>query len=178
MFNVLLYYAVDFYQYRVWWYYRPDGAYKRGRCCYCKQHFYPAHQRFLPAPLLGKYREENIIGNRPCRNNVSGYCSDLSLEHIVIFHAFDFKPLRRYRLYVDKTYIGFHRTIPEGAVGISKTGFRISSEPPQMLGFGVYFARSFQDTEGKARFAGKDFLFVFRQCIYIFSNRCLYLRRD
>ncbi|CAF4962747.1 unnamed protein product, partial [Rotaria socialis] len=37
----------------------------------------------------------------------------------------------------DKTYIGFHQTKPEYAMGIAKTGFRISSTPPQMLGFGV-----------------------------------------
>jgi hypothetical protein len=154
---VVLMMAIDFYQYRVWWYYRPDGIYKKFRCLCCKQKFHPSHQRFLPAPLLGKYRENNIIGNRPCENTVSGYCPDLSLEHIVIFHAFDFKPLRRYRLGIDKTYIGFHRTKPEFAVGISQTGFHRSMKPPQMLGFGVYFARSFADTDGKARAAGKSF---------------------
>jgi hypothetical protein len=147
--------AVDFYQYRVWWYYRPDGAYKKCRCCCCKQQFHPSHQRFLPAPLIGIYRENHIVGNRPCQYTASGNCPDLSLEHIVIFHAFDFKPLTRYRPGIDRTYIGFHRTKPEFAVSIAKTGFRISSKPPQMLGFGVYFARSFADTNGKARAEGK-----------------------
>ncbi len=155
---VCLMMPIDYYQYRVWWYYRPDGAYKKCRCCCCKQHFHPSHQRFLPAPLLGIHRENNIIGNRPCPNNESGNCSNLSLEHIVIFHAFDFKPLRRYQKDVDETYIGFHRTKPEYAVNIAKTGFQNSTKPPQMLGFGVYFARSFADTEGKARAAGEKFL--------------------
>ncbi|CAF3950223.1 unnamed protein product [Rotaria sp. Silwood1] len=157
---VALMMALDLYQYRVWWYYRPDGVYKKCRCCCCKQHFHPSHQRFLPIPLLGKYREYNKLGNRPCQYTVSGNCPKRSLEHIVMFHAFDFKPLRRYQPDVDKTYIGFHRTKPEFALSISQTGFRPSMTPPQMLGFGVYFARSFADTEGKARQAGKEILLL------------------
>ncbi len=175
---VVLMMTLDYYQYRVWWYYRPDGAYKKCRCCCCKQQFHPSHQRFLPAPLLGIYRENHIIGNRPCKYTASGNCPDLSLEHIVIFHAFNFKPLRRYRPGVDTTYIGFHRTKPEYAVGIAKTGFRISSTPPQMLGFGVYFARSFADTDGKARAAGKLILFILNLNLSISLSRGLYLCRS
>ncbi|CAF4393515.1 unnamed protein product [Rotaria socialis] len=44
-----------------------------------------------------------------------------------MFHAFDFKPLRRYKSGTDKTYIGFHQTKPEYAMGIAKTGFRINT---------------------------------------------------
>jgi hypothetical protein len=168
---VALMMAIDFYQYRVWWYYRPQGAYKKCRCCCCKQHFHPSHQRFLPAPLLGIYRENHIVGNRPCQYTGTGNCPDLSLEHIVIFHAFDFKPLSRYRPGIDTTFIGFHRTKPEFAVSIAKTGFRRSMTPPQMLGFGVYFARSFADTDGKARAAGKEVLLLFN--LYIYTYYCL-----
>jgi hypothetical protein len=147
--------ALDFYQYRVWWYYRPDGAYQKCRCCCCRQHFHPSHKYFFPMPLLGFYRDQNTLGDRPCRNTISGNCSNRSLEHIVRFHAFDFKPQRRFDPSVDKTFIGFHQTTPEAAASIAKTGFRISNKPPQMLGFGVYFARSFADTTGKARATGE-----------------------
>ncbi|UJR14442.1 hypothetical protein I4U23_001439 [Adineta vaga] len=151
---IILTMLIDYYQYRAWWYYGPDGAYKKCRCCCFKQHFHPSHQRFLPIPLLGAHRQAGKLGNRPCQYTTSGNCPNLSLRHVVIFHAFDFKPHRRYQLDVDEIYIGFHRTTPEGAVGIAKEGFRISDKPPQMLGYGVYFARSFADTEGKARYTG------------------------
>lgn len=148
---------LDLYQYRIWWHYKPDGAYKKCRCCCCRQRFHVAHKRFLPAPLCGENRDPNSLTDSPCKFTVSGNCPNLELEHIIIFHAFDFKPLRRFRPDVDKTYIGFHRTKPEYAIGIAQTGFRPSLTPPQMLGFGVYFARSFADTEGKARQAGQHF---------------------
>ncbi|CAF4646046.1 unnamed protein product [Rotaria sp. Silwood2] len=142
------------YQYRVWWHYKPDGIYEKCRCLCCQQRFHKAHERFVPIPLLGKYRDPNTLGDRPCKYTVSGGCPDRSLEHIVSFHAFDFKPLARFQPGKDKTYIGFHQTTTKAAIGISQEGFRISSRPPQMLGFGVYFARSFADTEGKARATG------------------------
>ena len=146
--------VLAFYQYRVWWYYRPDGAYKKCRCCCCEQHFHPSHQRFLPFPLAGLFRNEHEMGNRPCKNTVSGDCPNRSLEHIAMFHTFDFKPHRRYQRGIDITYVGFHRTDPIFAASISKEGFRASMTPPQMLGFGVYFARSFDATFGKARHIG------------------------
>ncbi|CAF1117340.1 unnamed protein product [Adineta steineri] len=52
------------------------------------------------------------------------------------------------------TYVGFHRTTAESAVAIAHSDFRQSMKGSQMLGFGVYFARSIARTEGKARFAG------------------------
>lgn len=164
---VVLMMGLDLYQYRVWWYYRPDGAYKKCRCLCWKQRFHPSHQRFLPAPLLGIYRENNILGNRPCQYSVSGNCPNLSLEHIAIFHGFDFKPLRRYQEGTDQTYIGFHRTRPEYAVLIAENGFQRSMKPPQMLGFGVYFARSFADTDRKARSAGEWYSIISAQSIFI-----------
>ena len=147
--------GIDWYQYRVWWYYRPDGAYKKCRCCCCQQHFHPSHERFLPKPLTGENRDINTPGDRPCEYTVSGDCPNRSLGHIAMFHAFDFKPQRRFQPETDNTYIGFHQTTPEAAVSIAQTNFRISTTPPQMLGFGVYFARSFAGTERKARGKGK-----------------------
>jgi hypothetical protein len=147
--------CLDFYQYRVWWYYRPDGAYKRCRCLCCRQKFHPSHQRFLPTPLLGTHRKADKFGNRPCKFTQSGHCPNLALEHIVIFHAFDYIPQKRYKFGSDSTYIVFHQTKDEYAVSIAQTGFRISDKNPQMLGYGVYFARSFKDTERKARQKGK-----------------------
>ncbi|CAF1501331.1 unnamed protein product [Rotaria magnacalcarata] len=151
---LLLSMGLDLYQYRIWWHYKPDGLYKKCRCLCCRQHLHPSHKRFLPIPLLGKFRDAKKLGDRPCEFTVSGGCPNRSLEHIVSFHAFDFKPLRRFQPGKDKTYIGFHQTTTEAAIGISQEGFRKSMKPPQMLGFGVYFARSFADTEGKARAAG------------------------
>ena len=145
----------DFYQYRVWWYYRPDGTYKRCRCLCCKQKFHRSHQRFLPQPLLGTNRDDNKLGNRPCKFTQSGHCPNLTLEHIVIFHAFDYIPQKRYLLGSGSTYIVFHQTKLEYALSIARTGFHISDNPPQMLGFGVYFARSFKDTQNKSRQKGE-----------------------
>ena len=158
---VVLSMLLDLYHYRVWWYYRPDGAYKKCRCCCCKQRFHPSHKRFLPSPLSGKYRDKKSTTNSLCKQTVSDGCADLSLEHIVIFHTFDFKPLRRFQQNVDKTYIGYHQTKPESAVAISQESFKISRNKQQMLGFGIYFARSFASTQGKAREAGKSISLCF-----------------
>lgn len=146
---------IDFYQYRMWWYYRPMGAYEKCRCCWCKQSFHKSHKRFIPSPLLGVNRIVDQLGNQPCQYTKTGHCPTLTLEHIVIFHAFDYIPQRRYDFSSDLTYIAFHQTTPEAAVSIAREGFRLSLTPPQMLGFGVYFARSFAGTRGKARFEGK-----------------------
>ena len=105
-------------------------------------------------PLSGRFREMDTLGNRPCQYSTAGGCPNRSLEHIAIFHAFDFKPLSRFQPGLDQTYIGFHQTTNEAAAKIAMNGFRISDKPPQMLGFGVYFARSFYHTGGKARALG------------------------
>ncbi|CAF1570640.1 unnamed protein product [Rotaria magnacalcarata] len=151
---ILLTIAVDYYQYRMWWYYRPDQAYQICRCWCCRQAFHPCHERFLPEPLLGRNRNPNELGNKLCLFDGGGNCPKLSLDHIVIFHAFDSMPQSRYQRDNHRTYFGFHRTSPESAVGIAQQGFRISATPPQLLGFGVYFARSFKGTERKARHEG------------------------
>jgi hypothetical protein len=62
----------------------------------------------------------------------------------------DFLPQKRYDPNVYTLYFGFHQTKPEFAASIAQTGFRISSTPPHMLGFGIYFARIFASTIGKA----------------------------
>ncbi|CAF1329983.1 unnamed protein product, partial [Didymodactylos carnosus] len=71
-----------------------------------------------------------------------------------------FKPQQRY-CDVQQTnpkqniYIGFHRTTPEAAVSIAHSDFAISTKHQStMLGHGVYFARSMEDTEGKANADG------------------------
>jgi hypothetical protein len=152
IFLVLL---LDYYQYRVWWFYRPNGAYKKCRCCCCRQKFHPSLKRFLPYPLLGEFRSPKMKGNRPCENTVSGQCRNLSLEHIVIFHALDYIPQRRYAPGQDTKYIVFHQTSLDKALLIAETGFCVSNKNPLMLGHGVYFARSFQVTDNKARFKGR-----------------------
>lgn len=79
-------------------------------------------------------------------SNTRTYCN---------FSSFDYMPQRRYHFDNDLTYIAFHQTTPQAAVSIAREGFRISQTPSQMLGFGVYFARSFASTQGKARSHGK-----------------------
>ena len=146
--------ALDYYQYRMWCYYRPDGAYEPCRCCCCKQQYHPSHHGFVPRPLLGINRHLDEFGNNPCPYTTTGHCPTLSLQHVVIFHALDYIPQRRYHYGGDLTYIAFHWTSPEAAVSIARTGFRISRTPPQMLGFGVYFARSSAACRRKARRGG------------------------
>ncbi|CAF1494465.1 unnamed protein product, partial [Didymodactylos carnosus] len=49
----------------------------------------------------------------------------------------------------------FHRTTPEAAVSIAHSDFVISTKyESTMLGHGVYFARSMEETEGKANADG------------------------
>ncbi|CAF3514349.1 unnamed protein product [Rotaria sp. Silwood1] len=113
------------------------------------------HQRFLPYELLGSKRTgrhgDKLCDNEPCTNR--------ELEHILIFHLSDYQPqprwseVKRFNASAD-TYIGFHRTSAQSALLISHSDFRRSTTPPQMLGFGIYFARSIKNTLGKARFEG------------------------
>ena len=113
------------------------------------------HKRFLPYPLLGGERTERI-GDTICRNKP---CTNRKLEHILIFHLDDHQPQPRWSELKEldpsaDTYIGFHRTTAESALAIAHSDFFRSTTPPQMLGFGVYFARSIKNTIGKARFDG------------------------
>jgi hypothetical protein len=175
---VCLVMILDYYQYRVWWHYKPSEAHEKCRCCCCTQTFHPSHQRFIPRPLLGRYRDPGDIGNEPCENTVAGYCSNLSLEHIVIYHAFDYIPQRRLQPDKDNTYIGFHCTDSSSAANIAKTGFLINPIAPQMLGYGIYFARCFAQAKRKARHNGMliKTIFIFIYDIYYF--RCFYMCED
>jgi hypothetical protein len=75
-----------------------------------------------------------------------------------MFHATDYQPQPRWseiKSYTkDGIYIGFHQTKPEFAIKIAHSDFKPSMKAPQMLGFGIYFARSLQNTFGKARQGG------------------------
>ena len=145
---LFLQFLLDYYHYRVLWHYRPsiDDL---------KEKFSRKHKRYLPYHLLGENRTNNI-GNSPCSN--TNYCPNRGLEHIMIFHATDYQPQPRWsdvRSYTDDNiYIGFHQTKPEYAVRIAHGDFMPSMNPPQMLGFGIYFARSLHNTFGKARNEG------------------------
>ncbi|CAF4066407.1 unnamed protein product, partial [Rotaria sp. Silwood1] len=98
-------------------------------------------------------RQEDVWGDRPCDTDP---CPNRTLEHIVIFHARDYKPQPRWRelnaVDPNATYIGFHTTTSQAAVGIAHSEFRPSSSG--MLGSGAYFARSVEDTIGKANSYG------------------------
>ncbi|CAF3200836.1 unnamed protein product [Rotaria sp. Silwood2] len=143
---------LDIFRYRIWWHYRPscddDRSYQR---------LSPKHVRFLPYHLLGDNRSMIVPGNQPCINQNT--CTKRELEHIMIFHSSKYKPQLRWTELSNSDrekgiYVGFHCTTPEAAVSIAHSDFRINNKPPQMLGFGVYFARSIKGTERKARHSG------------------------
>ncbi|CAF1182477.1 unnamed protein product [Adineta steineri] len=143
---------LDIYQYRIWWHYRPscDKA--------PRQTLSRKHVRYIPYHLVGNNRNDMHMGNKPCDSMGPNFkCPKRSLEHLIIFHLDDYKPQERWGLLSPNeatTYVGFHRTTAESAVAIAHSDFRQSMKGSQMLGFGVYFARSIARTEGKARFAG------------------------
>ena len=94
------------------------------------------------------------MGDRPCTTTP---CMNRHLSHVVVFHGNDYKPQPRWSVVKKKdpgakTYIGFHTTTPEAAVAIIHSEFKSSEKG--MLGKGVYFARSIEDTIGKARSKG------------------------
>ena len=140
---------LDTYRYRIWWHYRPSGD--DATSC---QRLSKKHVRFLPYHLLDNNHSMVVPGNQPCVNKE--ICTNRRLEHIMIFHSSQYKPQLRWRELSQSDrergiYVGFHRTKAEYAVKIAHSDFRISETPPQMLGHGVYFARSVSGTEGKAR---------------------------
>lgn len=139
--------VLDIYYYRVWWAYEPIVSVNPS---VTEKPLSPKHRRFIPYVLIEKFRTA-ALGNRKCKN---GYqCQERTLEHIVIFHSADFRPQPRWTPDF-LIYIGFHRTRADAAISIAHSDMRISDIPPQMLGYGIYFARSIARTEGKAREAG------------------------
>ncbi|UJR19339.1 hypothetical protein I4U23_022468 [Adineta vaga] len=136
--------AFDIYHYRVWWAYKPIVT---ANPSVTRKSLSPKHKRFIPYVLIEKFRTA-ALGNRKCKN---GYqCRERTLEHIVVFHSADFRPQPRWTPDYP-IYIGFHRTNADSAISIAHSDMRISDIPPQMLGYGIYFARSIESTEQKAR---------------------------
>ncbi|CAF4228023.1 unnamed protein product, partial [Rotaria sordida] len=144
--------SLDFYQYRVWWHYRPSCD-TLPRSTLSKKHI-----RYIPYHLVGNNRNDMHMGNKPCDTmSPDVKCRNRNLEHLIIFHLDDYKPQERWGILPPSeaaNYVGFHRTKAEFAISIAHSDFRPSMTPPQMLGFGVYFARSIEHTKGKARNAG------------------------
>ncbi|CAF2118271.1 unnamed protein product [Rotaria magnacalcarata] len=151
---VMLIIGLDYFQYRIWWHYRPDGVDRKGFCCCAREESDSRHERFLPSPLAAKYRDPHEIGNQPCAYSANGNCPNLSLQHIAIFHAYDSMPQHRYDNGIHTMYFGFHQTSSVAALSIAREGFRSSTAGLLMLGHGVYFARSFAGTDPKARHKG------------------------
>ncbi|CAF2823856.1 unnamed protein product [Rotaria sp. Silwood2] len=134
------------YRYVVWWHYRPK--------CDIRCHFHSSeHKRYLPYHFVGERRQKDVWRDRPCNTDP---CPNRMLEHIVIFHAGDYKLQPRWHelnaVDLNATYIGFHTTTAQAAVAIAHSDFRPSSSG--MLGSGAYFARSIEDTFGKANSHG------------------------
>ena len=118
--------------------------------CHCRSR---KHKRYLPYPIVGDTQRKDTLGNRPCTSHP---CYNRHLSHVVIFHGKNYKPQPRWSMIKKKngkaTYIGFHTTTVDAAVSIVHSEFRPSSKG--MLGKGVYFARSIDDTIGKAQISG------------------------
>ncbi|CAF0774560.1 unnamed protein product [Adineta steineri] len=142
----------DYYHYRMWWHYRP--AMDNLRTKYSSK-----HRRFLPYHLLGENRNPMTLGNEPCTREP---CTNRELEHILIYHYSDHRPQQRWFEIKTDNYIGFHQRGAEKAIEIAHSDFTLSQKPPQMLGFGIYFARSINDTEFKARQKGAIICAVIR----------------
>jgi hypothetical protein len=138
---------LDLYHYRIWWSYNPDVDVPAS---YVAEPLSHKHKRFIPYVLIERFRTA-ALGNRRCQ--YGNHCQERELEHIAIFHSADFRPQKRWSP-DDKIYIGFHRTQADYAISIAHSDMRRSEKPPQMLGFGIYFARSIARCEGKARNAG------------------------
>lgn len=144
---------LDYYHYRLWWQYKPKLA--RATTTMPTTPLSKKHKRYLPYEILGDNRTGGI-GDKTCAKHP---CTIRELEHILIFHQSDYQPQPRWcelkrQDPTAEIYIGFHRTSADAAISISHTDFRRSTKPQQMLGFGVYFARSIENTLGKARFGG------------------------
>jgi hypothetical protein len=144
---------LDYYHYRMWWRYKPDII--KLKIAIPTTPLSNKHKRYLPYQLLGSNRTGQH-GDKLCSNK---RCKIRKLEHILIFHLSDYQPQPRWSEVKEfnpsaDTYIGFHRTSAQSALLIAHSDFRRSTNPPQMLGFGIYFARSIKNTLGKARFEG------------------------
>ncbi|CAF4648692.1 unnamed protein product, partial [Rotaria sp. Silwood2] len=102
-------------------------------------------KRYLPYHIVCERRQEHVWRDRPCDTDP---CPNRMLEHIVIFHARDYKLQHRWHELHDvdpnATYIGFHTMTAQAAVAIAHSDLRPSSSG--MLGSGAYFARSVEDT--------------------------------
>ncbi|CAF2041357.1 unnamed protein product [Rotaria magnacalcarata] len=157
--------ALDIYHYRVWWAYEPIVTVNP---TITAKPLSPKHKRFIPYVLIEKFRTA-ALGNRKCKNGNG--CLERTLEHIVIFHSADFRPQPRWTPDYP-IYIGFHRTEADAAISIAHSDMRIGDIPPQMLGYGIYFARSIESTDGKAR---KDGAFI---CAEVRMGKVLMLFRS
>ncbi|CAF1005484.1 unnamed protein product [Rotaria sordida] len=161
---------LDYYHYRVWWHYIPSCDQNPFHRRYLKK-----HRRFIPHHLMGAHRNEIQLWNEPCE--LRQFCFNQTLEHIMIFHYNTHTPTPRWCDVPNKdplttTYIGFHRTDAQAAVSIAYTDFRTSRTGRQMLGFGIYFARSSFHTQFKARRNGAVI------CAKILMGRVLEIEND
>ncbi|CAF3678821.1 unnamed protein product [Rotaria sp. Silwood1] len=161
---------LDYYHFRVWWYYVPSCDHNPFYRRYLKK-----HRRFIPYHLMGANRNEIQLWNEPCA--LQRFYLDRTLEYIMIFHFNTYTPTPHWSDVPNKnllttTYIGFHRTDAEAAVSIAYTDFNESRTRPQMLGFGIYFARSIFHTQFKAR---RDGAII---CAEILMGRVLEIEND
>ncbi|CAF1118625.1 unnamed protein product [Adineta steineri] len=166
IFNTL---CLDFYRYWVWWHYTP----KLDTRCHITSN---KHERYLPYHMIGSFRDPRTLGDRPYTEKP---CHKRTLDHIAVFHSYDYQPQDRWRdipkpppntepkksiipcikpKLIDNQphYIGFHTTDPMAAISIAHSQFQPGR--PGWIGQGIYFARSVAGTIGKAKSEGGAFI--------------------
>jgi hypothetical protein len=129
---------LEYNHYHRLWNYFPDGDAKAQRNTH--------HTQFLPYSIINDQRTSSW-GASLCKNDK--YCRSRDLIHVLMHHSGS-KQYRR----DDGTMIGFHRTSPKSAIGISKTGFVVNPTKSGMLGSGAYFATCIDHTQFKAEHFG------------------------
>lgn len=105
----------------------------------------------------------------------NGKCPKRDPEHMIVFHSNDHDVQERWGSLPQSgttTYFGFHMITAPAAVAIAHSDFRRSLSPPQMLGFGVYFARS---SPSFKRTDKDDYALI---CAEVHMGRVLQVTRD
>jgi hypothetical protein len=115
-----------------------------------KKYLIISRHAFNFMPEFARFMRIERMGSNGCI--AANYCSSMNLEHIFYCHNALNKPNSKFRCWYDwsgrKNYlVGFHQTTYEAALAISLSPMRITKDG--MFGDGVYFARSFENTDNK-----------------------------
>ena len=127
---------------------------------YCLQYLYfnklfNITQQYKPVSEFGRFMRLSEVGTEGCILN--NECLSTDLEHILKCHddlnvpsksCCCFTNLNYYCTGRENYMIGYHMTSNDAAISMSMSPFRLGREG--MFGGGIYFARSINQTIGKA----------------------------